>query len=924
MKLRPFFACFALPVILALGLTAKSSAQLSLTVTSTADSGPGTLRDAINQCDATGSATNTISFNITASGPVVIQLQSDLPELFSPTSFQGATEGTNNPGASLEIAGGNLEFGPGSQGSSLTNLAFTGGELLLDSDNDVVQGCRFGIHANGTAATTFGNAGVEVSGNNCQVGGAAANQGNVISNCLYGVFIFGTGAQVYGNLIGTDLTGRSAIGNTKDGVVVNGNNNTVGGEAPGQANLISGNVGDGVLISGSFTGNTVSANLIGTNINGNDSLGNSGWGIELGSDATSNTIGGSTKGSLVICSNVLGGIKVGDNFSGTVENNTIQNCFIGFSAGEQFGNQGPGISLGFGPTSPSSVINPITTTVNNNVIVRNQIGISVTGPNNLIENNTFENNFTAQIQENAGAIGTTITQNPMFENQTSNPILINSGIETPVAPTLQTAVSDGNITTINGFYGGGSTANNTYVNNNFTFEAFSVFNHNGTAGGLFLNAVTQTPGIFTVQDNRPKIGDSIFATVTAVDSSFQNSSAISGATSPASSVITVVPDVANVTTTQSQLAGGASTTGTVSLVAAAPVPVTVTLISNGTFALQVPNTVTVQANKSSANFPVTTSGVNSSVTITITALENGSVNQSTTQVTVFPIPGISSLSLYSPAGPFGGQRIEMKAVLAFNAPPGGTVLKLSASAGGSALQLPATVTVPQFQRFLFFYVQTNPVAANTMVTMAIAEVSGPKTTTTFTLAGPVLTKLILPTPAVIGGNNISGFAYLSGPAGGSGRTVNLASSKTSVATLPPTLAIGSGKSSASFVIKTLGVAATSTSVISATLAPFKVTATVIVKPAALTALTANASSIAGGANVYITVQLNGAAPPNGATVILRSNNKALTPPTSAVIGAGLHSTVIRVTAGHVTGTVPVTVTGTYLGVSHSVVVSVSG
>jgi hypothetical protein len=69
----------------------------------------------------------------------------------------------------------------------------------------------------------------------------------------------------------TSTNGTSAIGNASDGVkILNGAaNNTIGGTASGEGNLISGNANSGVFMRDAGTsGNTVAGNFIGTDITG--------------------------------------------------------------------------------------------------------------------------------------------------------------------------------------------------------------------------------------------------------------------------------------------------------------------------------------------------------------------------------------------------------------------------------------------------------------------------------------------------------------------------------------------------------------------------------------------------------------------------------------------------------------------------------
>lgn len=263
----------------------------------------------------------------------------------------------------------------------------------------------------------------------------------------------------------------------------------------------------------------------------------------------------------------------------------------------------------------------------------------------------------------------------------------------------------------------------------------------------------------------------------------------------------------------------------------------------------------------------------------------------------------------------------MLVILNGPAPPGGLLLFVNAS---SQLNPPSQITVPQNARYLYFTFGSNAVGADSPVTVTVTALDGSHYSTNFTLHEASPARELLPSPTVIGGANTVAYVYLNGAAGSGGDVVDTSSGNTAAAITVTPCTVPAGKTGGSFVIHTLGVAASCTASINATIGSTTATATLTVNPAALTGLTANATSISGGRNVYITVQLNGAAPPAGATVSMQTNNAALTPPATVQIPAGSHSALIRLTAGHVTGTAPVTLTGSYSGVNHSVVVNVSG
>ena len=133
-----------------------------------------------------------------------------------------------------------------------------------------VTGNYVGTDASGTKDLGNSQDGVFISAPNNIVGGATVGERNVISgNDAYGVGIYAStgGNKVLGNYVGADASGAQDLGNSLDGVRIdNASNNTVGGATAGARNVISGNGGDGVLISGpNTTGNRVLSNSVSSN-----------------------------------------------------------------------------------------------------------------------------------------------------------------------------------------------------------------------------------------------------------------------------------------------------------------------------------------------------------------------------------------------------------------------------------------------------------------------------------------------------------------------------------------------------------------------------------------------------------------------------------------------------------------------------------
>ncbi len=241
---------------------------------------------------------------------------------------------------------------------------------------NVVQGEKIGTNADGTAAIPNAYNGLDIlrGASNNTVGGSVAGAGNLISGNAYnGLVIAYTGASnnaVEGNLIGTNASGTSALPNGANGLVILGGatNNTVGGTTSAADNVISGNAGDGVLISDSGTsGNLLQGNFIGNNALDTAALPNGGDGVVIQGGASNNTIGGTTLPETnVISGNAGDGVLITD--SGTsgnlVEGNNIGADLPGVVA---FQNDANGVAIVAGATGNQIDSNEIAGNLGNGV-----------------------------------------------------------------------------------------------------------------------------------------------------------------------------------------------------------------------------------------------------------------------------------------------------------------------------------------------------------------------------------------------------------------------------------------------------------------------------------------------------------------------------------------------------------------------------
>jgi parallel beta-helix repeat protein len=212
--------------------------------------------------------------------------------------------------------------------------------LLRDSIGSAIEGNTIGLAADG--ATSLPNRdGVLIGSTGNRVAG------NVISgNTRFGIEI-GPGADanmLKGNHVGVTRAGNVARGNGLGGVYVVASKNVIGGYAPSDRNVISGNGSHGIRIAAPAASNTVIGNYVGTDASGVADLGNAGEGIRV-VDSANNVVGGGKPGERnVISGNGGEGIGV---FGQHAQANRIQGNYIGLSASgaTDLGNSASGIYL---------------------------------------------------------------------------------------------------------------------------------------------------------------------------------------------------------------------------------------------------------------------------------------------------------------------------------------------------------------------------------------------------------------------------------------------------------------------------------------------------------------------------------------------------------------------------------------------------
>jgi titin len=303
-------------------------------------------------------------------------------------------------GVTAQGAGGNTIGGTNAGAGNLLSGNGQGGVGLkgAGSDTNLVQGNFIGTDASGRLALGNALSGLTIFGGNSNlVGGATTAARNIVSaNKLAGVYITtnSVGNLVQGNFIGLDLTGAAALGNVSNGISIDSSRlNTVGGTTTGAGNVISGNTGYGVEIFGTAaTGNLLQGNYVGTAVTGQSALGNKYCGMHILSSA--NTIGGVAAGA----GNLLSGNGQDGIFldGAGAANNIVQGNLIGTVADgtSGLGNGRAGIGIS---GAPGNTIGGAAANAGNLLSANGDAGIflitsGATG--NLIQGNTIGTDLT--------------------------------------------------------------------------------------------------------------------------------------------------------------------------------------------------------------------------------------------------------------------------------------------------------------------------------------------------------------------------------------------------------------------------------------------------------------------------------------------------------------------------------------------------
>lgn len=485
--------------------------------------GTAAIGNALRGVEVLANSGNTIGGTAAGAGNVIsgngnIGLQLDSA---SNTQVQGNLIGTSADGTAaipnilfgVTVRGSNNTIGGTSAAARNVISGNSGDGLLIEdaaSTGNLVQGNFIGLNSAGSMAIANTGRGVNVfEGAGNAIGGTAAGAGNVISgNALNGIEIAsGAAATVQGNLIGLDAMGLIARPNGQDGVLLAASGRTIGGTASAARNVISGNTGAGVRITGGS--NNIQGNLIGTNLGGTAAVANVSNGVVV--TGANNTIGGAVAGAgNVISGNGVSNVAIS---GGSATGNQVQGNFIGLNAAGTMGigsttdgvaiDSAPANTVGGTVAAARNIIsghirfgiNIFGAAATGNAILGNFIGLDVTGTINVSNSQAG-----LAVSDTTDTLigGTAVGAGNVISGNLGAGIDLFSGSNTQIQGNLIGTNSAGTTALGNGFDGINLRATSGNTVGGTTAAARNVISGNGQSG---INILSLGTGGNTIQGN---------------------------------------------------------------------------------------------------------------------------------------------------------------------------------------------------------------------------------------------------------------------------------------------------------------------------------------------------------------------------------------------------------------------------------------
>jgi len=402
---------------------------------------------------------------------------------------------------------------------SITNLTIQNNFIGTDSTGTIAVPNALGLITFTELATTITNCTFQNNLISANPGGNFGLQLTINNNNI-----------IRANKFGTNITGTSILGTNGNGISVQGNNNTIGGSTTSDGNLVAGTTGSGIQISYGSSGNTISNNYIGCDVNGVSgsatfAIGNNGIeisGYDYGSSTANNSDENIIENNLISRTS-SSGIYLDKGCNSTTINNNIIGTDVDGTTARSIGNNGIQIEGNdftnhVAVNSNDSIVTNnlvsnctqtgifINSGCNNSIVQGNKIGTDITGTVNMGNGNCGiqiqgNDNNTLVGSNNTQIGGTNSSERNIICGSTNQGININLGVSNTIIQGNYIGVDSTGLVaipnnqqgiSISGYNGSVSIpCNNTQIGGTTT-SARNIIAGNGNCGIQLTNDVNDT------------------------------------------------------------------------------------------------------------------------------------------------------------------------------------------------------------------------------------------------------------------------------------------------------------------------------------------------------------------------------------------------------------------------------------------------
>jgi hypothetical protein len=361
-----------------------------------------------------------------------------------------------------------------------------------------------------------------------------------------------------------------------------------------------------------------------------------------------------------------------------------------------------------------------------------------------------------------------------------------------------------------------------------------------------------------------------------------------------SRLMVLPPAVRAVTLAPSHVAGGRTAEVTVTLYDPAPAGgAAIALAGDDPSLLTLPASVLVPAGETFATFTVTTARVEETRHVTVTAYYGGASRG--VDLTVVPRAVVSVL--LDPAAVVAGMPATGSVTISDPAPVGGAVVTLTSSVPQFVV-VPESVMIPAGETTASFPVTTS-LTWDTFPTVILAVYDGTTQSAVLSVRAPVSAIVFIEGDVLAGGEEATATVRLAAPAPEGGTVVALTSDNTAVLTLPASVSIAAGETTATVPVTTTTVTTPTTIYISAWHEGVGGSDELDVVPALFGGLTVEPAPVQSGTAATGTVTLKQPAPPGGLVVDLEvdPNGGVVHVPASVTLAAAATTATFPIETG---------------------------